>query len=330
MANELHCGRIGPPEGRWVTAAAIRSVHHGDAFGREPDNGTLAPTARRELAGDRCSPPSDAGSLGRRDPADGFARRTVTRRQGGSRRPWTVGRRPWTRTHRHIPAWRRHHRSAPERLRRGHLSSELLCVPPGCLRRLPAGRRACRGRPCSGGDLCGAVPPLHYLLVGWSSLFLGAEASIYGMRLVSAVLTAVLLTWGAFRLSQLPRRHPLTWGIAVAVTPMCLFLGATVNPQGLEIAAAFSFWRPVCTLSRVGKHPRQPHWSRPQSAVPCSSMSALPRRSGHSRSSSWHSCLPPLVGGAPLCGTLLPAGSVLAPSPRASRRSPGLHFTAPS
>ena len=88
----------------------------------------------------------------------------------------------------------------------------------------------------------GQYPPLYYLLVGWPSLVLGAEASIYGMRLVSAVLTAVLLTWGAFRLSQLPRRHPLTWGIAVAVTPMCLFLGATVNPQGLEIAAAFSFW----------------------------------------------------------------------------------------
>ncbi|NTW39750.1 MAG: DUF2142 domain-containing protein, partial [Cellulomonadaceae bacterium] len=88
----------------------------------------------------------------------------------------------------------------------------------------------------------GQYPPLYYLLVGWPSLAMGAEASIYGMRLVSALLTAALVTWGLFRLRSTPSRSLLPWTAAVALTPMCLFLGGTVNPQGLEIAAAFSFW----------------------------------------------------------------------------------------
>ena len=86
----------------------------------------------------------------------------------------------------------------------------------------------------------GQYPPLYYALVGWPSLWLGAEAATYAMRLVAAALTAALLTWGAWRLT---RDFPGTvlWGAAVAVTPMALFLGATVNPQGLEVAAGFAF-----------------------------------------------------------------------------------------
>lgn len=88
----------------------------------------------------------------------------------------------------------------------------------------------------------GQYPPLYYLLVGWPSLLLPAEAGITAMRLVSALLTSVLVTWGLFRLTRIEGNRGGVWGAAVALTPMCLFLGATVNPAGFEISAAFAFW----------------------------------------------------------------------------------------
>lgn len=87
----------------------------------------------------------------------------------------------------------------------------------------------------------GQYPPLYYALVGWPSLVLDAEAGIYAMRLVSAVLTAALVGWSAYRLHR--ELGPVAlWGLVVAVTPMVLFLGGTVNPQALEIASALCFW----------------------------------------------------------------------------------------
>ncbi|MCL3862706.1 DUF2142 domain-containing protein [Actinotalea sp. K2] len=94
----------------------------------------------------------------------------------------------------------------------------------------------------------GQYPPLYYAAVGWPSLVLGAEASVYAMRLLSALLTAGLVTWGAYRLSTVPGNGLALWGAAAAMTPMTLFLGGTVNPQGLEIALAFSFWAACLSL----------------------------------------------------------------------------------
>ncbi len=88
----------------------------------------------------------------------------------------------------------------------------------------------------------GQYPPLYYALVGWPSLLLPAHAGITAMRLASAAVTAALLTWGLFRTTRVPGNRGGLWGAAVAVTPMCLFLGATVNPAGFEISAAFAFW----------------------------------------------------------------------------------------
>jgi hypothetical protein len=107
----------------------------------------------------------------------------------------------------------------------------------------------------------GQYPPLYYALVGWPSLFLSAEAGITAMRLVSALLTAGLMTWGLFRLTRIDGNRAGIWGAAAALTPMTFFLGGTVNPAGFEIAAAFTFWtaclalvldrRPVTTSALV-------------------------------------------------------------------------------
>jgi hypothetical protein len=99
----------------------------------------------------------------------------------------------------------------------------------------------------------GQYPPLYYALVGWPSLFLAAGPSIIAMRLVSAAISAALLTWAAFRLSTTRGNRAGLWGLGVALTPMCLFLAGTVNPAGFEISAAFAFWAACLVLvSRDG------------------------------------------------------------------------------
>jgi len=96
----------------------------------------------------------------------------------------------------------------------------------------------------------GQYPPLYYALTGWPSLFLAAEAATYGMRLVTAAFVAALMTWGVWRLARTFGGGWATWASATAVTPMCLFLAGTVNPQALEVAAAFLLWTAAATLAR--------------------------------------------------------------------------------
>lgn len=96
----------------------------------------------------------------------------------------------------------------------------------------------------------GQYPPLYYALTGWPSLFLAAEAATYGMRLVTAALVAALVTWGVWRLARTFGGGWATWASAVAITPMCLFLAGTVNPQALEVSAAFLLWSACAALAR--------------------------------------------------------------------------------
>lgn len=119
---------------------------------------------------------------------------------------------------------------------------------PNCFAFQPAQPASCQPAVPPPGDglvdaetFAGQYPPLYYALVGWPSLVLDAEAGIYAMRLVSALLTALLVGWSAYRLHR--ELGPVAlWGVVLAVTPMVLFLGGTVNPQALEIAAALCFW----------------------------------------------------------------------------------------
>jgi uncharacterized membrane protein len=88
----------------------------------------------------------------------------------------------------------------------------------------------------------GSYNPLYYLLVGWPSLFLSGESAVYGMRLVSAFLSASLLTltfWGASALTA-GSRYPQAAAL-VAFTPMVYFLGGVINPNGLESAGVAAF-----------------------------------------------------------------------------------------
>lgn len=80
--------------------------------------------------------------------------------------------------------------------------------------------------------------PLYYLIVGWPSLIISGEASVMAMRLMSGLLNSFfvgLLFYVAF---QLPRARSLPAWIAIALTPMAVYLTGVLNPNGVEITAS--------------------------------------------------------------------------------------------
>lgn len=94
----------------------------------------------------------------------------------------------------------------------------------------------------------GRYPPAYYFAVGLPSLVLPSAAGVRVMRLVSAGIAAALLASAFVTASVMRRPAGLAVGLAVAVTPMVLFLAGSVNPSGVEIAAAIGLWSALAAL----------------------------------------------------------------------------------
>lgn len=88
----------------------------------------------------------------------------------------------------------------------------------------------------------GSYPPTYYVLVGWPSRFLSPTASLYAMRLITAVLCGVMLGWALGAVAAIGRNGFAVIGIGLAATPMVFFMAGSINPNGLEIAAALGLW----------------------------------------------------------------------------------------
>ena len=86
----------------------------------------------------------------------------------------------------------------------------------------------------------GLYNPVYYLLVGWPTLLLHDTSGIYAMRIVSGIVTALFAALAFALLWGLRRRAIPVLGFAVAVTPMLLFLGGSVNPNGVEATATLA------------------------------------------------------------------------------------------
>ncbi|WP_255768403.1 DUF2142 domain-containing protein [Pseudarthrobacter sulfonivorans] len=84
----------------------------------------------------------------------------------------------------------------------------------------------------------GNYNPLYYAVVGLPSLLNNGAAAVYGMRLVSALLSCLFLASAFSALSRLRRRKWAVAATAAAMTPMVLFLNGTVNPNSLEYATS--------------------------------------------------------------------------------------------
>ncbi len=88
----------------------------------------------------------------------------------------------------------------------------------------------------------GTYFPAYYWVVGLPSLISAQAGGVYLMRLLSALVAAALLACAVSSLRGFPNRRVGAVGLAVAVTPMVLFVNGTVNPSSLEISAAIAAW----------------------------------------------------------------------------------------
>lgn len=94
----------------------------------------------------------------------------------------------------------------------------------------------------------GRYPPAYYVAVGLASRPFSAVAGVHVMRMVTAAIAAALLA-SAFASARAVRdSNALTLGLALAVTPMLLFLAGGVNPSGVEIASAIALWTSLVAL----------------------------------------------------------------------------------
>jgi hypothetical protein len=101
----------------------------------------------------------------------------------------------------------------------------------------------------------GLYNPLYYLLVGWPSLIWGDSGGIFAMRIVSGVVTALFLAAAIGVIGSIRRRWLPLLGAAAAATPMVLFLGGTVNPNGLETTATLAVFTALMAIA-VDPSPR--------------------------------------------------------------------------
>jgi hypothetical protein len=123
-------------------------------------------------------------------------------------------------------------------------------LPAGCATTRASGRRIVKAI-----TYVGRYPPLYYAAVGLPT-FLATRNSIYLMRLLGALMNAAMLGL-AFAAAYRWSRSPLLLaGLAVAVTPMAIFLSSVINPSGLEITAAIAMWTTATVL--VVDHPKRP------------------------------------------------------------------------
>lgn len=88
----------------------------------------------------------------------------------------------------------------------------------------------------------GNYNPLYYAVVGLPALLEPRNADLYLMRLASAALAALCLALGLRSVAESPRRRWTTLGVAVALTPMAVFVNSTVNPNALETSAGLGLW----------------------------------------------------------------------------------------
>lgn len=93
--------------------------------------------------------------------------------------------------------------------------------------------------------------PVYYLAVGFPTLVTDGLPAIYGMRILSAALTALTFAVTAVLLWAFPRRRwALLLGLAV-LNPEVLFLSGSVNPNGMEIASAGALLASLLVLVRL-------------------------------------------------------------------------------
>ncbi len=127
----------------------------------------------------------------------------------------------------------------------------------------------------------GRYPPLYYVLVGLPTLLGSGLWALYLMRFASAALSAMMISLAIFSILRHSRNRLLLLGVAIAATPMAIYLASVINPNGLEVTSALASWTILTVL--VNEHAAAP----PRSLVVMGAISALVFISTRSLSPFW-------------------------------------------
>ena len=100
-------------------------------------------------------------------------------------------------------------------------------------------------------DSAANYPPLYYSLVGWPTHFFEGATSWYAIRVVSALLSSAVAAIGILALTG-PFGRTGVFLATIVLTPAETSFFGTVNPQGLEIATAFTL---VAIMLRLVNRP---------------------------------------------------------------------------
>lgn len=126
---------------------------------------------------------------------------------------------------------------------------------PHCFAHKPSHDAACQApvRGKSGTattySTAGLYNPLYYAIVGWPSLiFHDPAVAIYAMRILTAVVSSAMAAGAFIFLTVLMGRRRAALVIAGTVTPMVLFLSASVNPNAWEITGGMLLLTSLCAL----------------------------------------------------------------------------------
>jgi hypothetical protein len=98
----------------------------------------------------------------------------------------------------------------------------------------------------------GRHPPAYYAIVGVVSLlYPPGVGTLYLMRFIGALITGAFIATAMTALRRTAASRVVAIGLLLAISPMVLFVSATVNPSVVEVAAALAFW--VCGLVLISE-----------------------------------------------------------------------------
>jgi len=101
--------------------------------------------------------------------------------------------------------------------------------------------------------------PIYYFVVGWPSLLFGGSAGLYAMRLASGLFSSIFLAWAVQAGMAGARNRWMPAAVMFLASPIVVYMAGSVNPQGLEIAAAAALWIGLVRLLQSQADDRAPN-----------------------------------------------------------------------
>lgn len=96
----------------------------------------------------------------------------------------------------------------------------------------------------------GNYDPFFYWVIGTSGEPFRGDTSLYVMRMVTAMMTALLLALGMGLMTYAGAGRWATLGVLTAITPQVLYSGIVAAPNGPEMGFGFVLWSSLLALER--------------------------------------------------------------------------------